>query len=289
MSIQDRAVQRRQSSNVATPQPGNVASLMARMLPQITRALPGHIKPDRFARLMLTTMRKTPGLLNCTETSLLGAIMEVARLGLDPSSDLVHLLPYRDKKNGVSNVEVIVGVRGFVELALRSGKVLKVESRAVCEGDSFSVDYGATGAGAVTHKPAFESETLTHAWARAIGKDGQCWIEVMSRPQIERIAKNRRGPWQTDFNEMARKTVLRRLAKQLPQSPELANARRVDDSVVVAYNTESDATTQQHFDRLPEPAPAAPERELPDEVRQQPAPDVDTHVDAQAGDFGFGE
>jgi len=271
MGIKDRKSNMKSGTAVAAIQSGNVAQLVQSMVPQIERALPtlyerGGLDADRFARLLMTTIRKTPKLLECTPESLLGSLMEVARLGLDPSSDLVYLLPYRDNKSGKSNVEVIVSARGFIELALRTGRVLKIESRAVFEGDFFQVDYGEIGASSITHRPGFESDRLTHAWARAIGDKGQIWFEVMSRQQIERISQNRRGPWKSDFNEMARKTVIRRLSKQLPQSPDLTAAQSVDDSVVLDFSPETNETSRQHFDRVHNDAEVNVPDELPQEI-----------------------
>ena len=253
MSIENRANQTRAVSVKTAISEKNVGKLVQSMMPQISRALPtlySSNDKDRFARLLMTTLRKTPELMNCTQVSLLGSLLEVARLGLDPSSDLVYLLPYKNNRAGVSNVEVIVSAKGFIELALRSGRVLKVESRAVFDGDDFEVDYGKTDASSIIHKPSLTGHgPLTHAWARAIGREGQIWIEVMDREQIEAISKGRRGPWQTDFDEMARKTVIRRLAKQLPQTNELSIANRVDDSVVVDYDDSTQETKHEYFDR----------------------------------------
>ena len=246
---------------------GNVSELLKAMMPQIERALPtvyarGGLDVDRFARLLMTTVRKTPALLKCSQESLLGALLEVGRIGLEPSSNLVHLIPYKN------SVEVIISAQGYKELALRTGRVLKVESRAVFDGDLFEVDYGATDSSSIQHVPRFASEDVTHAWARALGRDGQVWIEVMHRRQIAKIASGRRGPWQTDYAEMARKTAIRRLAKQLPQSGEIADAQRIDDGIVTSYNPSSSEAEIEHFDRAPDTG-GAPIESLPPEFGEE--------------------
>tara|TARA_Y100001970_G_scaffold280805_1_gene390393 strand:+ start:2346 stop:3152 length:807 start_codon:yes stop_codon:yes gene_type:complete len=260
MSIQNRIDN---SIQAAKPR-DRVGDMITKMMPQIAKALPAHLEPRRFARLLLTEFRKTPKLLQCDSNSLLGSMMEIARLGLEFGDNTVHLIPYG------KNVEVVIGYKGFIELAYRTGIVLKVESRVVYEGDEFVVDYQDPVHPVKTHVPKWKSKQITHVWARAQGKDGQFWYEVLCLAELNELSKNRKGPWQTHPSEMARKTAIRRLSKQLPQSPELAAARRIDDGVVDGL-TEDVATVffPDRNEDTPVPVeeiPAFQRKEIKDEV-----------------------
>ena len=262
MSIQNRI----DNVPAKTQSKDKVVDLVTSMVPQIARALPAHLSVDRFARLMLTELRKTPKLAQCNVQSLLGSMMEIARLGLEFGDNTVHLIPYGQ------NVEVVIGYKGFIELAYRTGIVLKVESRVVYEGDEFAVDYQAPVHPVTQHVPHWQTKQITHVWARAQGKDGQFWYEIMSLAELNELARGKKGPWQTHFSEMARKTVIRRLSKQLPQSPELAAARRLDDGVVSGMNV--DVALVEHPDRSNGLEPDA--LDVPAYQRQDmPEPSVD--------------
>ena len=150
MSIQNRIDN---SIQAAKPR-DRVGDMITKMMPQIAKALPAPLEPRRFASLLLTEFRKTPKLLQCDSNSLLGSMMEIARLGLEFGDNTVHLIPYG------KNVEVVIGYKGFIELAYRTGIVLKVESRVVYEGDEFVVDYQDPVHPVKTHVPKWKSKQM---------------------------------------------------------------------------------------------------------------------------------
>lgn len=221
-----------------------VADLMAdsKIKAQMKLALPKHLTADRLARIATTEMRRVPALSKASPESFLGAIMQCAQLGLEPSSGLGHayLIPFGNGKDsrGRNNVQLIIGYRGMIELARRSGQILSISARTVHAGDEFKYQYGLNED--LHHVPA-EDDTageLTHVYAVARLKDGGVQFEVMSRKQIEAVrASSKAGakssskevPWVTHFEEMAKKTVIRRLFKYLPVSVEIQTAVTLDE------------------------------------------------------------
>jgi recombination protein RecT len=128
----------------------------------------------------------------------------------------------------------MIGYQGYVDLARRSGDVAKVWARVVYGGDEFSVEYG-THEG-VHHVPMLATSDptmVTHVYAIALLRDGITDFEVMTKAQVDGIrARSRsanKGPWVSDYAEMAKKTVVRRLVKRLPLTVEVMEAITRDD------------------------------------------------------------
>jgi recombination protein RecT len=221
-----------------TAQSNTIAGLLTRpdVKEQIKLALPQHgLTADRLARIALTEVRKNPKLAQCDQASFLGAIMQCAQLGLEPGSALGHayLLPFENRQKRITEVQFIVGYRGMIDLARRSGQILSLEARAVYEADEFHVELGLNPD--LRHVPAWDVEDrgeLQFVYAVAKLKDGGTQFDVMSRADIDRIRKRSKastsGPWVTDYEAMAKKTIIRQLFKYLPVSIELATAVDLD-------------------------------------------------------------
>ena len=217
-------------------QPTTLAGLLSdpKIKAQMALALPKHMTADRLARIALTEMRKVPKLAQCDQTSFLGAIMQCAQLGLEPGGALGHayLLPFENRKKGITEVQFIVGYRGMIDLARRSGQIVSLNARTVHENDEFSYQYGLSED--LKHVPATgERGALIYVYAVAKLKDGGVQFEVMSRSDVDKVRAQSKagnyGPWQTHYDEMAKKTVIRRLFKYLPVSIELATAVTMDE------------------------------------------------------------
>lgn len=204
---------------------------------QIKRALPKQLEADRFMRVMLTELRTTPALANCSPESFLSALMQSAQLGLEVGNGLGHayLIPFGNGKDtqGRANVQLIIGYRGMLDLIKRSGQVSKLSVRAVHEKDDFHYEYGLNED--MKHLPTIEAETgeLTYVYAVVHMKDGTKQFEVMSRKQIEEIRLQSKASgastWKNHFEEMAKKTVVRRLFKYMPISVEMERAIILDE------------------------------------------------------------
>lgn len=203
---------------------------------EIARALPRHMTADRMARIAITEFRKNPKLLECDPATLFGAVIQCAQLGLEPGGALGHayLLPFNNRKRGTVDVQFIVGYRGMIDLARRSGQIISLEARVVHEADRFHVQLGLNAD--LQHEPAWDVADrgqLKFVYAVAKLKDGGVQFEVMSRKEIDRVRASSKsandGPWVSHYEEMAKKTVIRRLFKYLPVSIELANAVGLDE------------------------------------------------------------
>lgn len=209
------------------------AALVERMMPQITRALPRHLDGGRFERLLLTQLRTVPKLMQCSPASLMAAMMTVGQLGLEPdkATGHVYLIPYGRE------VQVVIGYRGLIELARRSGQIKSIMARIAYAGDEFEIRLG-TDEG-ITHRPALKGRGDPIAvYAVATLNDGTQVFDWMTVEEVEAVRERSRsgksGPWTTDWGEMARKTVVRRLAKYLPLSPELADGLAADGAHTLA-------------------------------------------------------
>lgn len=222
-------------SNALVQKQNTLANLIDRQKSEIARALPKHMTPDRLARIATTVMRQTPQLGQASPASFLGALMTCAQLGLEPGPlGHAYLVPFKNGKQGTTDVQFIPGYRGLIELARRSGQVQSVSAHVVREGDEFDYAYGLDER--CHHKPSMSGKgKVTHVYAIIRYKDGGADFEVMTRGEVEdirsRSKSSERGPWVTDWDEMAKKTVLKRLLKRAPMSVEYQQAVVQDEQV----------------------------------------------------------
>jgi recombination protein RecT len=265
------AVATRTAATPARSVKNDVRSILERMKPQIAAALPRHITPDRMLRVALTAVNSTPALLKCDQTSLLSAVMQCAQLGLEPGGVLGHayLLPYGDR------CQLIVGYKGLLDLARRSGQVRTISANNVYSNEKFVRVEGMERN--LEHVPLPPSKRGDYVGTYAVAKlrDDSFHFEWMWAEEVDAIRKRSRasnnGPWVTDTDEMRRKTVVRRLVKYLPISVELSRAAALDEAHEVGLPTaDMDVTEFQIEDTKPEPqtiekALAAPAEKKPEE------------------------
>lgn len=198
---------------------------------QVAMALPRHLTPERFIRVALTALNRTPALMQCTQQSLFQCLLDLSALGLEPDGRRAHLIPFNNRKSGSVICTLIVDYKGLAELVLRSGDVTYIHSDVVCENDEFSYNMGQIEKHAINFRePRGE---VYAAYAIAKMKSGDTSTCVMSKEDVESIRKRSKagsfGPWITDWNEMAKKTAFRRLSKWLPLSPEIREQIEADD------------------------------------------------------------
>lgn len=271
---------------VAEHKPQTLAALLMQpaVKAQIAMALPKHMTADRLARIALTEVRKNPKLAQCDQHSFMAAIMQCAQLGLEPGNALGHayILPF-DKRKKVdgrwqvvgTDATLIIGYRGMLDLARRSGQILSIEARAVYDSDTFHVAFGLNPD--LKHEPNWDAADrgeLRFVYAVAKLKDGGTQFEVMSRPQVEAVRDESQGwqsakryakdgavnsPWASHFEEMAKKTVLRRLFKYLPISIELATAIYEDERGDRGETAETPITIEAAAEPPVEDAEPAPD------------------------------
>lgn len=235
----------------------SVRDLLERNKAQIAMALPRHMTADRMLRVAMTAVQRTPKLLDCTPASLFGAIIQASQLGLEPDGALGHayLIPYWNGQKKVSEVQFMPGYKGLLDLARRSREISTIEARVVHANDAFRHRFGLQPV--LDHTPLTTGDPgpVTHVYAVVRLKDGGAQFDVMSAEDVEKVRGRSRakdsGPWVTDWDEMAKKTVLRRLCKLLPSSIELQRAVALDEAV--------EAGIPQTFDVTPVSAETVPQ------------------------------
>lgn len=215
----------------------SVKQLLHQHSKSLVAALPKQIGVERFSRIVMTSVTLTPDLLDCSPNSLLAAVLTCAQLGLEPDGvrNMAHLVPFGKK------VTFIPGYMGLMDLSMRSGKFRNIEAHIVYAQDEFDYAHGSTPF--ISHKPAYEKADRGEqiaAYCIAFFKDGGFQFRVMPMTDIrairDRSPAGRRGPWVTDFDAMALKTVIRHTVKYLPSSV-------VDQSLSLAVSLDERAET----------------------------------------------
>lgn len=262
------------TSELATRKPKTVSEHLQDplVLRKFQQVAPKVIGVERFTRIAMAEIMGNRNLKNCTVPSLLSSLMEAVKLGLEPGIlGQCYLVPYKQ------TCQLIVGYKGLVELARRSGNVASVQARAVRSGDVFEFQFGLETK--LTHVPDasridFKDEDITHFYAIVTMKDGAQQVEVMGKSQVDAIrrrsAASKSGPWVTDYEAMGCKTVLKRCLKLCPASVEIGEAIALDDRADIGQaqpihadfidaseDTESRSADDELADKLG--APKAPE------------------------------
>lgn len=214
--------------------PANTAKVVGTMMEasadRLAHVLPRHMTPGKLMQVVTTLVYRTPKLQQCPPATILAAVMQAAELGLDlsPAMGEAYLIPRWNKASGGLECQFQPGYQGLVKLARQSGSVAYIQARVVHEADSFGYRY--TPDLAFEHTPYIGGDPgqITHVYCMAKLSSGDFMVEVMTRDEVEGIRRRsesaERGPWVSDWAEMARKTVLKRLCKRLPRSVELASA-----------------------------------------------------------------
>lgn len=223
-------------SSIATTTPTKgktINDLFEQMKPAIAQAIPKHLTPDRLLRIATTSIRTNPKLKVCSPESLLGAVMQCAQLGLEPSIlGHAYLIPYKNK--GVDECQFQIGYKGLIELARRTGQISSIMAQAVHQNDEFEYEYGINEK--LRHVPADgDRGAVVKYYSYAKFKDGGYSFMVMSRQDIvihrDKFSKAKNfGPWVDHFDEMAKKTVLKSLMKYMPISVEFQRAVDQDET-----------------------------------------------------------
>lgn len=247
-----------------------IAHLLKTKQGEIAKMLPKHLNAERLLKVAQIAATTTPALAKCDVASLVGAIGQCAQMGLEPNTVLGHayLVPFNTKRkdaNGnerwVNSVQVIIGYKGLIDLARRSGQIVSIAAHEVCENDKFELVYGLEEK--LVHVPSLgERGDILGFYAVAKLKDGGHCFEFMSMRQVQEImaatqSKGKYGPWKDNFTEMGRKTVIRRLAKYLPLSIEFQTAAALDGMAEGGKDQHLDAMDGD-FAIVPEDAPYAP-------------------------------
>lgn len=202
-----------------------------KMKTQFEAALPKHLSADRFCRVAITALTKTPKLAECNPETFMKCLLDLSALGLEPDGYRAHLIPFRNNRTNSTDCQLIIDYKGIIELVRRSGDIVSIRAEVVCKEDGFEWKNGE-----ITHEVDFRNDrgAFQCVYAEAVMKSGERQTSVMTKSEVEGIQNRSKagnsGPWQTDFNEMAKKTVVRRLSKMLPISSEIAKHVSIDDT-----------------------------------------------------------
>lgn len=222
---------------------------LERSWPRIAAVAPKAMNKERMFQLALSAYNQTPELAKCSTASVLGCLMKCTALGMEPSAvdglGRAYILPFYNKKTGGTEATFILGYKGMIDLARRSGQLTDISARVVHEGDDFEYEYGLDEK--LRHIPStepIEGRQLTHVYMVAHFKDGGHYIDVMTHDEVEAVRKRSKaanfGPWKTDYEAMAMKSVIRRAFKFMPVSVEAAGAVNADETVQTVNEGEGD-------------------------------------------------
>lgn len=274
----------------ANPQ-GDLQRMLTHAWPRIQAVMPKHMSSERLYQLAVSTINQTPKLAECDSASLLSCVMKCSALGLEPSAvdglGRAYILPFYNGKAKRMQATFIVGYKGLIDLVRRSGQLKSIHAQAVYEGDSFDYWEDETGQHfkfrpdrSAEHSP----DRLTDVYMTASLKDGGFVFEHMTKAEVDAIRKRSKsansGPWVTDYEAMALKTVIRRAARYLPMSSEAQQAVAADENTP-DYTNQLNPIIEQ-----PTPLPVEPEVE---QAPQQPEYETQTApvgVDPTTGEIG---
>ena len=206
---------------------------------EIQKVLPSVISPQQFLRLALNALQNTPHLMECTMQTFYGAIMQCAQLGLKPNvNGEAYLIPFKNnKKGGVYECQFIVGYKGLMILARRSGEVANIDAQTVYANDEFDLAYGFEPV--LVHKPYLKGDRGEPVgfYATVLLKDGGKSAHYMTVSDAQRYGKRyskayNNSPWVTDFEAMAKKSCLRQVLKYAPMSTDVDRAIEADNHVL---------------------------------------------------------
>ena len=204
---------------------------------EIAKALPSVMTPERFTRITLSALSANPQLAQTTQNSFLGAMMTAAQLGMEPNTPLgqAYLIPFRNK--GILECQFQLGYKGLIDLAYRSGEVTTIQAQVVYENDEFEYALGLDPQ--LKHIPAMSNRgEPIYFYAVFKTKDGGFGFEVMSVEDVklhaQKYSKSFNGaysPWKTNFEEMAKKTVLKKVLKYAPMKTDFARGLSADETI----------------------------------------------------------
>lgn len=256
---------------------------------QVALALPKHLTPERFIRVAITALTRTPKLMECDPASFFKCLLDLSAYGLEPDGRRAHLIPFNNSRMGIVECQLIVDWKGFVELAKRSGDVKSWRSETVCEKDVFSWRNGEIEHVIDWRHPRGKVEAV---YSSVTLTDGFVDTEVLTVEEVEGVRARSRssqsGPWVTDWNEMAKKTAIRRHSKRLTLSPEFhealmadlerdampANARVVEEARIPSFLAPVAPQSALPPAREPEAAFTQQREQEAVEAQQAPTPDA---------------
>jgi recombination protein RecT len=245
--------------------PGGMADYLQKNIQQIALAGGKAMDPAQMIRLARTMFHTNTDLLNCTPLSILGGVIQAAQLGLelDGFTGAAYLVPFKNKHNGNQlEAQFIPGYRGLMRLARRSGEVTNIVARVVRMNDLFTIELG--NREVIRHIPSEEpfdddpetSLKAVYAFGCIKGADDP-QFDYLWKWQVDKIrqaAPGKNSPaWVNHYEEMAKKSCLRRLCKYLPISVAAQRAVTLDEMAESGLSQNLAALVENPVAALPEP------------------------------------
>jgi len=230
---------------------------------QFAAALPKHINSDRFTRIAITILRQNPKLQECNVPSLLGCLMTLAQLGLEPGVlGQAYLIPFNNKKLNTVECQLQISYKGLIELLRRTGQLRDIYGYPVFENDTFELKYGLHRD--LIHMPLVNGDrgSVKGFYTVAILKDGTTAFEYMTATEVNkheekyRLGQFKNSIWVKNYDEMAIKTVAKKMLKWLPLSVDILEKLDNDDKsfkyLENTGETEMKEIDKEEFELLPE-------------------------------------
>lgn len=226
-----------QNSPVKLTKNMTIVDMVKALEPEIRRALPAVLTPERFTRMALSAINNTPELANCTPMSFIAALLNAAQLGVEINTPLgqAYLIPYKNK--GKMECQFQLGYKGLIDLAYRTGQIQIIQAQAVREFDYFEYQYGLDSK--LIHKPAEgDRGEVTYIYGLFKLSNGGYGFEVSNKAEMDAFAArysksfgSKYSPWTEDYESMAKKTVIKRALKYAPVSSDFQKALSMDETI----------------------------------------------------------
>lgn len=283
---------------------------VAKMTDQIAMALPANITPERMARIAMTALSKNELLAQSTPGSFLGALLTAAQLGLECNTPLgqAFLIPYKNGKTGCIETQFQLGYQGILDLCYRTNQYKTIQARVVYKGDDLDYSYGFNED--LRHIPRGKSNEPIFVYAYYELTSGGHAFEVMSWNEVMKFAEQysqsvkykKSSPWQSAPEEMAKKTVLKKVLKYAPKTVEIANAFAGDSRVLnanfiqdgknafvdivntqpeIGSNAPAEIETPKEASGIPQRQTQAAESKIPAQGTMELTPEEEAEIDEE--------
>lgn len=230
----------KQEENVKLTKNMTIPDMVKALGPELKKALPSVLTPERFMRMTLSALNNTPKLQQCTPMSFIAALLNAAQLGLEPNTPLgqAYLIPYKNsKKGGILECQFQIGYKGLIDLAYRNGQMQTIQAHTVYENDQFEYEYGLNPV--LVHKPApYDRGGIAYFYGFFRTVNGGYGFSVMSKMDMDAFANTYSkavdsgfSPWRTSYEAMGKKTVLKQAMKYAPLKTELCRALSTDETI----------------------------------------------------------
>ncbi|EFR43057.1 recombinase RecT [Dialister micraerophilus] len=266
----------KKNTEIAQAKQATMQGYVKAMGKEIAKALPSVLTPERFTRMVFTALSTNPKLQQCTPNSFLGAMMQAAQLGVEPNTPIgqAYLIPYKNK--GTLECQFQLGYKGLIDLCNRSGDIKDIQAHEVYENDLFEYEYGLEPK--LKHVPAMKDRGEVIAYYAVFHTvNGGYGFEVMGRDDVINHAQKTSqsygsgfSPWTKYFDEMAKKTVVKKVLKFAPIKTEFFKALSTDETIKTNIT--------EHMEDMPD------ETIIDVEAKEIVDDDIPANVDKETGE-----